>query len=130
MGDILNMHLLCNHCTLLAIYCLDHYYCCACRYANRAKNIQNSAHINEDPKDAMLREFQKEIEELRKMLDEGTSVAVEFALTSSLFPVQPVEVKEVEERVGRRTEREELVRSTGDESKSEVIAIKLCCMRR
>ncbi len=41
------------------------------RYANRAKNIKNNAHINEDPKDAMLREFQKEINELKMMLEEG-----------------------------------------------------------
>jgi kinesin family protein 3/17 len=27
-------------------------------YANRAKNITNKPRINEDPKDAMLREFQ------------------------------------------------------------------------
>lgn len=40
------------------------------RYANRAKNIKNRAIINEDPKDAMLREFQKEIEALRKKLAE------------------------------------------------------------
>jgi len=31
------------------------------RYANRAKNIQNKPRINEDPKDALLREFQEEI---------------------------------------------------------------------
>ena len=31
------------------------------RYANRAKNIKNKPKINEDPKDAMLREFQEEI---------------------------------------------------------------------
>lgn len=41
------------------------------RYANRAKNIKNSARINEDPKDAMLRKFQKEIEELQKRLQEN-----------------------------------------------------------
>lgn len=41
------------------------------RYANRAKNIKNNAKINEDPKDAMLRQFQKEIEQLRKQLEEG-----------------------------------------------------------
>ncbi|CAB3402209.1 unnamed protein product [Caenorhabditis bovis] len=40
------------------------------RYANRAKNIQNVARINEDPKDAMLRKFQMEIEQLRKQLEE------------------------------------------------------------
>ncbi len=42
------------------------------RYANRAKNIKNKARINEDPKDALLRQFQKEIEDLRKKLEEGT----------------------------------------------------------
>ncbi|XP_015765031.1 PREDICTED: kinesin-II 95 kDa subunit-like [Acropora digitifera] len=31
------------------------------RYANRAKNIKNKPKINEDPKDALLREFQDEI---------------------------------------------------------------------
>lgn len=38
------------------------------RYANRAKNIQNKPKINEDPKDAMLREFQDEIARLRDQL--------------------------------------------------------------
>jgi kinesin family member 3A len=41
------------------------------RYANRAKNIKNCARINEDPKDALLRMCQKEIEELRKQLQEA-----------------------------------------------------------
>jgi hypothetical protein len=40
-------------------------------YANRAKNIKNNARINEDPKDAMLREFQKEIMHLKQLLEEG-----------------------------------------------------------
>ena len=39
------------------------------RYANRAKNIKNKPKINEDPKDAMLREFQEEIQRLKAMLD-------------------------------------------------------------
>ena len=41
------------------------------RYANRAKNIKNKAKINEDPKDALLRQFQEEIKELKKQLEEG-----------------------------------------------------------
>lgn len=41
------------------------------RYANRAKNIKNKARINEDPKEALLRKFQKEIEDLKKKLEEG-----------------------------------------------------------
>jgi len=39
------------------------------RYANRAKNIKNKPKINEDPKDAMLREYQKEIKALKAQLE-------------------------------------------------------------
>jgi kinesin family protein 3/17 len=46
------------------------------RFANRAKNIKNHAVINEDPKDALLRQFEKEIQELRKQLEEELANAV------------------------------------------------------
>ncbi|XP_026103571.1 kinesin-like protein KIF3C isoform X2 [Carassius auratus] len=39
------------------------------RYANRAKNIKNKPRVNEDPKDALLREFQEEIARLKSQLD-------------------------------------------------------------
>ncbi|KAI9355395.1 P-loop containing nucleoside triphosphate hydrolase protein [Zopfochytrium polystomum] len=39
------------------------------RYANRAKNIKNKPKINEDPKDAMLREYQDEIRRLKEALE-------------------------------------------------------------
>ena len=42
------------------------------RYANRAKSIKNKAKINEDPKDALMKQYQKEIEELKKLLEEGS----------------------------------------------------------
>jgi len=38
------------------------------RYASRAKAIQNKPKINEDPKDALLREYQDEITKLRAQL--------------------------------------------------------------
>ena len=38
------------------------------RWASRAKSIKNKPRINEDPKDAMLREFQDEILRLREQL--------------------------------------------------------------
>jgi kinesin family protein 3/17 len=38
------------------------------RYASRAKQIQNKPRINEDPKDAMIREFHDEITRLREQL--------------------------------------------------------------
>ncbi|KAI6658498.1 Kinesin-like protein KIF3A isoform X3 [Oopsacas minuta] len=47
------------------------------RYANRAKQIQNIVRINEDPKDALLREFQLEIAKLKKKLEEGSSSEIE-----------------------------------------------------
>ncbi|MED6253208.1 Kinesin-like protein kif3b [Ataeniobius toweri] len=39
------------------------------RYANRAKNIKNKPRVNEDPKDALLREFQEEIARLKDQLE-------------------------------------------------------------
>ena len=39
------------------------------RYASRAKNIENKPRINEDPKDAMIREFHDEITRLREELE-------------------------------------------------------------
>lgn len=38
------------------------------RYANRAKSIKNKPRINEDPKDALLREYQEEIKKLKAIL--------------------------------------------------------------
>ncbi|XP_024374792.1 uncharacterized protein [Physcomitrium patens] len=44
------------------------------RYANRAKSIKNKPRINEDPKDAILREFQEEIARLRAQLQASSPV--------------------------------------------------------
>ena len=48
------------------------------RYANRAKNIKNKPKINEDPKDALLREYKAEIEKLKEMLMGQTQVPIEL----------------------------------------------------
>jgi len=42
------------------------------RYAQRTKSIQNKPKVNEDPKDAMLREYQDEIDKLKAMLNAST----------------------------------------------------------
>jgi kinesin family protein 3/17 len=52
------------------------------RYASRAKCIQNKPKINEDPKDALLREYTEEIKKLKLML-EGK---MPMALTTSTLP--------------------------------------------
>jgi kinesin family protein 3/17 len=47
------------------------------RYANRAKNIKNKPRINEDPKDALLREYQMEITRLKVGLKYSLLTSVE-----------------------------------------------------
>lgn len=47
------------------------------RYASRAKNIKNKPRINENPKDALLREFQEEIARLKAQLEERGMLAKE-----------------------------------------------------
>ncbi|ETO21393.1 hypothetical protein RFI_15811 [Reticulomyxa filosa] len=42
------------------------------RYANRAKNIKNKPRINEDPKDALLKQYQEEIHKLKEMLQNNS----------------------------------------------------------
>ena len=48
------------------------------RYANRAKNIKNKPVINEDPKDALLREYKLQIQQLTELLkqQQGQGVAL------------------------------------------------------
>ncbi|XP_065172485.1 osmotic avoidance abnormal protein 3 isoform X2 [Atheta coriaria] len=45
------------------------------RYANRAKNISNKPKVNEDPKDAILRQYQEEIERLKDMLNKSVRLS-------------------------------------------------------
>ena len=39
------------------------------RYAARAKAIKNKPKVNEDPKDALLKQYEDEIKQLKKMLE-------------------------------------------------------------
>ncbi|KAL1457120.1 hypothetical protein WDU94_001781 [Cyamophila willieti] len=43
------------------------------RYASRVKNICNKARVNQDPKDALLMKYQKEILELKRKLEEAAN---------------------------------------------------------
>lgn len=49
------------------------------RYAYRAKSIKNKPRINEDPKDAMIREFQDEIARLKQRLAQKGGVTLDAA---------------------------------------------------
>eukprot|EP00644_Phytophthora_capsici_P005139 jgi/Phyca11/4262/fgenesh1_pm.PHYCAscaffold_1_\ len=74
------------------------------RYASRAKNIKNKPKINEDPKDAVIREFQEEIEALKAKLlaiEKQTIEGVSFVEggASGFSHNAPVEIVEVEKIV-------------------------------
>ncbi|XP_043647958.1 kinesin-like protein KIF3A [Drosophila teissieri] len=105
------------------------------RYASRAKNIQNRMHINEEPKDALLRHFQEEIARLRKQLEEGDSLEeeppsseeeedtaddeleapLEIEMESST--VQAVEKKPKKKREKTDAEKEELAKRKNEHQK-------------
>ncbi|CAJ0941670.1 unnamed protein product, partial [Mesorhabditis belari] len=99
------------------------------RYANRAKNIQNVARINEDPKDAMLRKFQEEIEMLRQMLaeEEGDGEEAAEGLSSSMEELRKArgtgeweqKMKDMEESLERRRAQ---IDPTLDESERRKLA--------
>jgi kinesin family protein 3/17 len=83
------------------------------RYANRAKNIKNKPKVNEDPKDAMLREFQEEIKRLKSMLENGE------AYDGGVHEVEEVEeveeVSETDDETGQPRQRKS--KSKKDKSK-------------
>ncbi|XP_059936462.1 kinesin-like protein KIF17 isoform X2 [Mesoplodon densirostris] len=64
------------------------------RYANRAKNIKNKPRINEDPKDALLREYQEEIKKLKAILAQQMGPSNLSALLNNQVPPNPVQIEE------------------------------------
>jgi len=91
------------------------------RYANRAKSIKNKPKINEDPKDAMLREFQDEIMKLRAQLSSfqgGAPVqgVMGGKMTEKIVKVDDEQrIREMEERLVQ--EKEEIRRKSEEERK-------------
>ncbi|KAJ3207036.1 Kinesin-like protein kif3a [Dinochytrium kinnereticum] len=67
------------------------------RYANRAKNIKNKPKVNEDPKDAMLREFQEEIRRLKQELEAAQLNTIDGPEGQVRVIEEIEEVEEVEE---------------------------------
>lgn len=49
------------------------------RYASRAKSIKNKPRVNEDPKDALLKQYEDEIKRLKEMLEKGGGTAQQVA---------------------------------------------------
>jgi kinesin family protein 3/17 len=83
------------------------------RYANRAKNIKNAPKINEDPKDAMIRQYQEELNKLKQQLAEqqqsgdgkGTFIGGKF-IEEKIVKIDNIEkVKEIEDRILKEKEQ-------------------------
>ncbi|KAJ8607170.1 hypothetical protein CTAYLR_007347 [Chrysophaeum taylorii] len=93
------------------------------RYANRAKNIKNKPKINEDPKDAMLREFQDEIKRLKDQLAAQQPTPATSGPTTTTAAV--AEAKVVRERVVEKlVEVEKIVEIKGVATDREVAELK------
>ena len=73
------------------------------RYANRAKNIKNKPKINEDPKDAMLREFQEEIARLKAALGDGSAGGGGEGGGAGRAPREPRKKREPEKKIVEKT---------------------------
>lgn len=77
------------------------------RYANRAKNIKNKPKINEDPKDALLRQYQEEIAKLKAMLMGQLPVPKDEAVAAAVAASHKDEDVDAT-RMGLEAEKEQL----------------------
>lgn len=86
------------------------------RYAYRAKSIKNKPRINEDPKDAMIREYQEEIMRLKaELMAEHTAAGGHVDENGQFIPAAPLppriekQVEYVEKIVEKTIEREVII---------------------
>lgn len=93
------------------------------RYASNAKQIKNKPKINEDPKDALLREYQEEIMRLRSQLgvEEGAGMgemSASLAAHGVMGKVRVIEIKKVKEVVDE--EKTQQVRAQLEQEKEAI----------
>ena len=82
------------------------------RYANRAKNIKNKPRVNEDPKDALLREFQQEIARLKAQINNrGGDREEKKKKTKKVKRIR--KAKEKKEKSDAENKEEKIISETG-----------------
>ena len=86
------------------------------KYANRAKNIKNDVKINEDPKDALLRQFQEEIKRLRQQVAKNMGGVI----GSSGHVERIIEEEDVEEFEEKLLQEQESMRKKFEQEKAEI----------
>ena len=63
------------------------------RYASRAKAIKNKPKVNEDPKDALLKQYEDEIKGLKELLAQMKGGANPIGASVTLKAVQAINEK-------------------------------------
>lgn len=95
------------------------------RYAARARCIKNKPVINEDPKDALLRQYQLELQRLKKMLEAGDqSIIKEISARDAddEETIRQMEYAEEVERLKRECEHSNL---SAQKLREELDALKI-----
>lgn len=85
------------------------------RYASRAKAIKNKPRVNEDPKDALLKQYEDEIKQLKALLSQfqggnGDAAAISAAMNN---------LKQIEENTSH-TQVKTTVESPAQQAQSEM----------
>jgi hypothetical protein len=75
------------------------------RYANRAKNIRNKPIINEDPKDAMIRQYIDEINRLKAMLSGEVPMEIQQQQQQQALQAPTPAIQEPEPKIVERIVR-------------------------
>lgn len=100
------------------------------RYANRAKNIKNRPVINQDPKDAMLLEYQDEIARLKERLSQMPSSSSAMPIINDadrdtlLEEYRSKASKESEEIIAKTEAEMEKLKLTHDQTAEERAALQ------
>jgi hypothetical protein len=88
------------------------------RYASRAKEIKNIPKINEDPKDAMIRQYQDELNRLKKALAEQQGITTDGNILREdglISNDSKKKISEMEDRIQK--EKEDILRQADREKK-------------
>lgn len=98
------------------------------RYAARARCIKNKPVINEDPKDALLRQYQLELQRLRKLLEIGDhdSLIKEPFIKQEIDDEKMIKQKEYAEEVERLKKQCEHSNLSAQKLREELKALKIC----
>lgn len=98
------------------------------RYAARARCIKNKPVINEDPKDALLRQYQLELQRLRKLLEisDHDSLIKEPFIKQEIDDEKMIKQKEYAEEVERLKKQCEHSNLSAQKLREELKALKIC----